>query len=632
MMDFFGQQEAARRTTKFLIAYFFLCVVLIVIAIYLAVWGFAAFIQAKEKGRVTLELWNRQLFTGVSVVTLLIIALGSLYKIRKLAGGGMRVARMLGGEMIDPASASPKERVLLNVVEEMAIASGVSVPPVYLLPDQRSINAFAAGFTPGSAVIGVTRGTMELLSRDELQGVVGHEFSHIFSGDMRLNIRLMGVIHGILVISIIGRILMRSRGKKNPLPLLGLGLFLIGLIGVFFGRLIKAAVSRQREFLADAASVQFTRNPAGIAGALKKIGGCPTGSRINHAQAEELSHFYFSNGLRASWVQMLATHPDMAERIRRIDPSFDGTFQKFSIEEVPAAAFRPEAVAAKLPRPARLAVDALSAVARVGAPGLEHLVYAAALIAAIPSDLSAGLRDPAGAQAVIFALLVSSESAVEQAQMGALERQIDPTVFSATKRFIPRIRTLGPEYRLPLVELAMPALARFSEKNYLQFRQSVALLIEADRKVDLFELMLQQVLLRNLENSIRRTRPAPPRFSTVASVREECAVLLTVLSGIGQKDGVPAAGAFEKGRRRLPEGGALQMFPAEKANLAAVGKALGILGDATPVLKRSLMEACVDCVAADGTVTVEEAELIRAVAAALDCPMPPILGPKPGAT
>ena len=339
-MDFFENQEAARTKTRWLVFLFFIAVVFIIFSVYIAVRLIFFGLETKFglEAAAAWGMWSPELFLAVTVVTLAIVSLGSLYKIVSLSGGGETVAGLLGGRPLDPNTTRLEERRLLNVVEEMALASGMPTPTVFVLPKEMGINAFAAGFTPSDAVIGVTEGSLQNLSRDELQGVIGHEFSHILNGDMRLNLRLMGVIHGILVIALIGYWMLRSvrftGGSGNrkssgsgAIVLLAISLLLvIGWIGVFFGRLIKSAVSRQREFLADSAAVQFTRDPGGLAGALKKIGGFVAGSKLETPHAEEASHFYFSNGLRPAFLQMLATHPPLATRIRRLEPGWDGVF------------------------------------------------------------------------------------------------------------------------------------------------------------------------------------------------------------------------------------------------------------------------------------------------------------------
>ena len=345
-MDFFERQEQAHRSTKLLVVYFITGVVLLIAVIYLAVVVLFAGIGSRHRHRSyqegygkqsELALWNPQLLFGVAVGTLAVIGIGSAFKTMELSRGGSSVATMLGGRLVNSNSTDPDERKLLNVVEEMALASGVPVPPVYVLETENGVNAFAAGHSTSDAVVAVTRGCMKLLSRDELQGVIGHEFSHILNGDMRLNLRLTGIIFGIISLAVIGRILFYTRGgsrnNRNALPLLGLVLLFVGWIGVFFGRLIQAAVSRQREFLADASSVQFTRNPGGITGALKKIGGLSYGSKLKNAHAGEAAHMFFGNGMAEPFFGLLATHPPLTERIRAFEPGFNGKFPPVSLAE-----------------------------------------------------------------------------------------------------------------------------------------------------------------------------------------------------------------------------------------------------------------------------------------------------------
>ena len=341
-MDFFEDQEDARRKTGRLVALFVLAVLSIIASVYAVVSG--ALVYATGEA----QFWRPELFLAVVATTVAVVALGSLYKIAQLRGGGRVVAETLDGKLILSDSVDPQERKVLNVVEEMAIASGTPVPPVYVMQQETGINAFAAGYGPGDAVIGVTRGCIEQLSRDELQGVIAHEFSHILNGDMRLNIRLIGVLNGILIIGIIGYTVMRvmfysgsgrSRnggkggGAAMAMLVVAVGLMVVGFLGTFFGNMIKAAVSRQREYLADGSAVQFTRNPTGVAGALKRIGAYAKGSTVATPRAVEASHMFFARAIKSGFSSMLATHPPLEERIRRIDPGWDGTYPEKRLPE-----------------------------------------------------------------------------------------------------------------------------------------------------------------------------------------------------------------------------------------------------------------------------------------------------------
>jgi Zn-dependent protease with chaperone function len=344
-MDFFQRQENARRRTRWLIAYFVGAIFALACTFYIISLPYYFHGNPEAEG----SFWHPELFQWVVGVSLVFIATGSLTKIVKLRKGGKAIALALGGRELTGTATDPDERELQNIVEEMSIASGVPMPAVYVLDHEPGINAFAAGFRAECAVIGVTKGAMRFLTREELQGVIAHEFSHIVNGDMRLNMRLVGWLHGILLIALIGQGLLKGAracipwgSKENDLKKAGVGLFFIGSFvgviiyglgsaGVFFGHLIKSAVARQREFLADAAAVQFTRNPIGLASALKKIGGLAHGSRIRSPIAEEASHMFFGNGLRSSWFGFFATHPSLKKRIKLLDPNFDGRFPLASL-------------------------------------------------------------------------------------------------------------------------------------------------------------------------------------------------------------------------------------------------------------------------------------------------------------
>jgi Zn-dependent protease with chaperone function len=675
-MNFFEYQTAARKSTGRLVLLFAIAVTLIVASIY-----FAVMIAFHQDG-----WWRADVFFCVTGGTLLIILAGSAYKVSQLSSGGKTVAEMLGGRLITPGTADPVERKLLNVVEEMSIASGTPVPPVYIMDDEDGINAFAAGFTPRDAVISVTRGTATMLSRDELQGVVGHEFSHIHNGDMRLNIRLMGILHGILVISMLGYLAMRIIGSGSPrrsssrgkgdgggaivaIFLLGLALYIIGWIGVFFGRIIQAAISRQREFLADASSVQFTRNPGGLSGALKKIGGFVAGSQIEHAAAVQASHFFFANALTSSWFSPYATHPPLPVRIRRIEPRWDGAFPKvepppqeeMSEVERKASMMRkitrmagapPEeeddetrqlrlgmatiamAAVAQGPRPPAAAegeasgpdrryfMEARNILDRVGTAGPEHLKYAERLNAEIPQPLSQAAHDTFGACAVVYALLLNDEAAPRAAQIDWLRTNAPPAVFDETQRLIPSVAALRREARLPLIDIAMPALKQLSPAQYPVFRENVRRLVAADNKIDVFEYVLQRTILRRLEPQFDKSVGRQPiEFYALKPLAQACEDTLSALAAAGTDDPKEAARAATMAAVRI--GMSIDYRP--NTSLDAVDRALGQLAKASPAVKRRVIEACIVCVAADGKATIEEVELLRAVSDALDCPMPPFL-------
>lgn len=662
-MDFFEHQDIARRKTGRLVILFLLAVVAIIAVIYLV--AAALFLGVDEQtvqADRSLDLWDPGLFFLVAVVTLAVISLGSLYKTIELSAGGEKIALMLGGRLLHPNTQDLDERRVLNVVEEMSLASGVPVPPVYVLDRERGINAFAAGFEPGDAVIGVTRGTIELLNRDELQGVIAHEFSHILNGDMRLNIRLIGILHGILILAILGYILMRfgplsggssSRrreggGAAAAILLLGLTVYLVGYIGVFFGKLIKSAVSRQREFLADAAAVQFTRNPQGIAGALKKIGGWSPSSRIEDSHAEEASHMFFGDAFAGSLFNLFSTHPPLAERIRRVDPTFDGQFPQidsradapvaamagFAGGAAPAAETQASAgladrsraeLAALRARSGRTALNPEQALARVGTADAEAIHYAHNLVTALPAELDQAAHEPYGARAVVYALLLDKDLGIRRRQLEGLQTQAEPQSFKETLRLSEIVDSLGDEYRLPVADLTLSALKSLSPGQYSTFRKNVETLVKADNQIALSEYVLWSVLVRHLDEFFGHRKPPKVRYRALAPLIEPAAQVVAVLAHAGNPAATDAQRAYEAGMQKLGRGDA--MPPRDQCTLGALDGALKQLAEGSPQVKKRVLDACATCVAANGKTTVEEAELLRAVAESLGCPMPPILPP-----
>jgi Zn-dependent protease with chaperone function len=643
-MNFFEQQDRARRKTTRLVVFFVLAVIAIVIAVDLATYVIVSIYAQSRPSRpgVVEPIDMPSVLLGSTCVTFLIIVGGSAYKTMQLSGGGGSVAQLLGGRVLAAGTASNQEAMLQNVVEEMSIASGVPVPQVYVLDHEEGINAFAAGFTTSDAVIGVTRGALEKLNRDELQGVIGHEFSHILNGDMRLNLRLIGLLNGILVVSLIGLALLRaiqfmplSRGGGRRrdeddravgllmlLVFLGGALYVIGSIGVLFGRMIQAAVSRQREYLADASAVQFTRNPAGLVGALKKLGGYSSGSKVQSPHALETAHLFFANSGGFSFANLLATHPPLADRIRAIDPTFDGQFspvsepshlmEQYDGHVVPLAGSQQQQQH-RVPLTAQQFVDAAGQVAP------QHLIFASGLISSIPEALSTAARSAFSARAVVFALLASDEPQVRQKQFSLVEHNVEPECLAQTLDLSRTVSQLGEGARLPLLDLTLPALRQLSPAQAARFRAVVRAMIEADGRVTLFEFALHRLIEKQLVPP-DQSRREPMEFYAINAVRDEAAVLLSALASASSAQ---TDIAFEAGARQLDA----QRPPTMVAvpGLGAIDAALRKLARSSPPVKKRLIDAAAATVAADGEVNVAEAELLRATAAALDVPVPPLL-------
>jgi Zn-dependent protease with chaperone function len=653
-MDFFARQEQARRKTKWLVLYFIVAVVLLIVAIYFVSLVVFAGVQAKQHhayddAPVQFALWNPTIFLGATFGVLAVIFLGSAYKTNELAAGGSAVATLMGGRLVNQNTTDLNERKLLNVVEEMSIAAGVPMPQVYVLNDERGINAFAAGHTTGDAAIGVTRGCIEMLSRDELQGVIGHEFSHILNGDMKLNLRLIGIIFGLLCIATIGRVLLYARSSnsrdKNPLPLLGLALIAFGAIGVFFGRLIQAAVSRQREFLADASSVQFTRNPGGLSGALQKIGRYGYGSRLESEHAPDLCHMFFGNGLGEALFGAMATHPPIPDRIHAIDPSWDGTFPPLKAEQVETVknAAISDLKHARAPMPEILGgilggtviaggmepppvIRTKSVLPNLGNPTPLHLRYAEQLRDALPENLKAAARDPLAATALIYALLLAADEKLRAQQLAEIARRVSSPISEQTAALFPDVAAVAQHARLPLVNLALGALRNLTATQFKSFADTLEWLAGSDGEIQLFEFVLQKIVLRHLASKFGSAAPTAVQFYTLKPLVPDCAVVLSALANVGSNDTGEIQKAFALGAPYLrpPAGMPLELLGRDQCGVEQLDAALNRLALAVPIIKKNLIEAAVQVVGADGVILEAEAELLRAIADTLDCPMPPL--------
>lgn len=634
-MNFFQHQDKARRNTKLLVVLFTVAVFLIGLSIYLATQfalNGAAMKAAAEAGDPVphLSLWDPETFLWVMVGTVGFIGLASLYRTAKLREGGGAVARMLGGRLVELGTRDRLERRLVNVVEEMAIAAGVPVPEIYILDKEKGINAFAAGFTPDNAAVAVTRGTLEILKRDELQGVIAHEFSHILNGDMRLNIRLIGVLFGILAIAVIGRLIMYSshfsRRKEGAAPLIiGLVLLIVGYIGVFVGRLIQSAVSRQREFLADSSAVQYTRNPAGISGALKRIAGYESGSYLESPESTEVGHLLFGAGEKVSFMSgLMATHPPIDERIRRLDPSFQPELAEMAKEGPAQAAAAPGL--AKGFGGGTVRADPDTVVDRVGVLDEEQLALGASWMSDLPADLHQALESTDGARFLVFALLLDPDEAERARQMEILvSKGGEADANGAAQRYLD-VQAFDPSARLPLADLAMPALRRLPRNEAGAFLGMVDALVAADGKVTLFEFALRWLL----NHRLRRKGRGRVIYKSMEKVAWNVAHLLAGLASAGHPDDEAAREqAFTLGMKAVPtrQSGAIEhaFGDGSLGSMSDVGLALDRLSLASFKVRERAIDAAAHCALADGVVTVGEAELLRLVAVSLDCPLPPFV-------
>lgn len=643
-MDFFQSQDAARKHTGLLILLFVLAVVSLIVLTNMLVMVAFGFIQTgTEPGSSGIDLaqFDWKTFAQISAGVVLVITFGSLYKMALLSGGGASVAEMMNAKLIADGGGDLNQQKVLNVVEEMAIASGTPVPPVYLL-EEEGINAFAAGFTPSDAVIGVTRGAIEKLSRAQLQGVMAHEFSHIINGDMRLNIRLIGVLNGILLLGMIGYFLLRSsfytarpmrRSSRDDnggaILALGIGLVVIGYAGTFFGNLIKAAVSRQREFLADASAVQFTRNPSGIAGALKRIGLDSTGARLDNPHAAEISHALFGQGVSGFLGGLLATHPPLEERIRRIDPTWDGDYGNQPIAAGTGDAANGRDNGARSDTFARTAAIAaagagLNAIDQIGQPEQRHLDYAQELILGLPEVLLQTVREPHGARAVVYFLVLNRDLDTRAKQLQHLATAADDGVYEATLKIADGVSDLDIKYRLPLLDMALPALRRLSARQYQLFKENTNALIEIDDRIELFEWSLRKIVFHHLDAVFVKQPAAQRKYRSLQQVKDACAVLLSVLVHSGKQEGIGDDEVFAAARDNLDHLD-ISLMARNELSLAALNTALDELNRLRPLLKPQLLKACATCITADQRITPVEAELFRVVAYALDCPMPPLV-------
>jgi Zn-dependent protease with chaperone function len=621
-MNFYLSQDRARKTTRWLVVFYLLallvlCAVssLVLLAVVRAFQGYGAGVVMPATLWMPLRPEDWPWLLGVCVFVLGGALIRSLLKMRELSQGGQAVALALGGRKIQPDTRDLQERKMLNVVEEMAIASGMPVPEVYVIDQEEGINAFAAGLTPTDAVIGVTGGAIQKLNREQLQGVVGHEFSHILNGDMRLNLRLIMLISGIEFVSVVGRIFTQSnrrsyssRGSRKGgggLVLAGLVLRLLGWFGQLLGRMIQAAVSRQREYLADASAVQFTRNPLAVADALKVIGHEAIEGRLTHTDTHEVSHLFFVQAFRSYFNLLFATHPPLEERIRLLDPAWNGDYL------APQKAVLPE------PKSEQAGLEMLQGLAVAGA--IQTVLSDTADVTAEEA------RDPLSAMALVVAvwwLAQTDETVLKQAE-ALLAEYVFPGLQAAVSEQRQALASLSRQQHLQRIEKAMPSLKSLSEPQYEAFRKLLQHLIDLDGQHDLYEQVLAQLVLRFLDVHFGLAKPHKVRYRRLSSVLLEVQLLLSMLADYGYETAQSALAqrAYERGLLVLGLHGKPLMDTAETSS-ETFEQATRKLALCSPELKQLIVRALLACADYDHQLLEVERELIVAIAATLDVPIP----------
>lgn len=658
-MNFFERQEQARGRTRLLV-FLFCCALFLTFAATLALvaWFAALGTETASTGASTSELFVRylaepSLVAGVAVVVFLLIGGGSIFKVGELKSmGADGVAEALGGTRITRAATDGAERRLYNVVEEMAIASGVPVPSVYVMREEKAINACAIGGDPESSAVAVTDGALRTLSRDELQGVVAHEFGHLLNGDVKMNMRLIGVLFGLQMLTLLGIGIFRSTlwisfgsssddrkgagGAVLAIWMFAFGLVVIGSVGVFFSNVIRAAISRQREFLADASAAQFTRNPAGLAGALKKIGGLAGGSRVNAARSAEMAHLFFGSVFSGGFMESLfRTHPDLTERIRRLEPTFDGRFPKVAVDSgvggrlsVPLYDGTPASVragangtSAASERFAKGTAVAAALIDSIATQAAEKLNVAESLLAQTPPEVEPLLAEFDGARAVLYALLTDANDAVRKRQLEAVRKAEGTALDAKIAVALSALSRASFAARSTVARLTLPALKTANIAQYRKLRETILALCAADGTLDLFEYALQASVVRELDVYFRLSRGTKIRFSRFDDVVEPFRTVLSFLASEGASgDRAAARKAFDEGASYFYL--ALEPTPPETRTLGAFSRSLNDLSQATPILKQKLLTAFYRCVAADGVVVEREGELLEAITSALGVPAP----------
>lgn len=671
-MDFFAHQDRARKLTRWLVFYYVLAVLLVLIALNLIFIGvfetivIPAYVDedAIQQGRDVALL--AQVIAWVTGIATLVIVGGTgvrLSQVSSMTGG--QVAESFGGRQILPGTTNFQEKQLLNIIEEMSIAAGIAVPQVFVLEGEESLNAFAAGWSENEAAVAVTQGSLNYLNRDELQGLIAHEFSHILNGDMKLDMRLVGVVFGLELIFLIGWFIFRiilngsslrvsndDDNKKGGggiivILLIALAVAVIGLIGKTAADIIRAAISRQKEYLADASAVQFTRNPEGIGYTLIKIGVLNNDIPLQSANAAACGHFFFTSIFKSNfWTHLWDSHPPLDKRIQRILPGYNGEIPQRVREEIsnppglrvdnqssaeetnpksasarrrfvrglalgtltggeqipPEAAFVKQGVSSESPKPASL----LQSAGIKARSALTEQQYAL---------IDSNLRDIYGVQTIFYALLLDSSEEIRKIQIRLLQQNAPDNLIRETLRRVELVSQLPPEEKIVTAELGIPAIKLMSVNQYNVFKKNIAALTEADKKIDLFEFSLRMMIIGRLDSYFNVNKPYKiiSQFNEIAN---EFAAALGYIAWQGAENSEEAiqayAAAINAVNLNIP-------IPEQKAcSLSSFAAALKKLQHANSTIKNQLITALSCCVNYDGKITPREKELIFSIKASLN--------------
>ena len=695
-MDFFDRQRQTKKNTARLVFYFILAVLFVSLlnhlAISLSILLFGLFFVGEESEHDVGDLIEFVLpflmdlrFIGLSAfLTFCFICSVALIRMYQLKNGSTSLALAMGGRFVSPSSTEPKERQLLNVVEEMAIASSVIAPNVFVLEGERGINAMAVGSSVDDAVVLVTSGFLRQLNRQESQGVIAHEFSHILNEDMKINMRMVVMIHGMMVLRNFGNLLISGIGSRNSdgggshpaLIAVGTAFIVTGSVGSGLAGLIKSAVSREREYLADASAVQFTRNPLGLAGALKKIGALKYGSRVKSYKVEEVSHMFFGSSIRAAKARLSRTHPPLLERIKPLDPAFDGDFSKVKLIEdnqietpkpsdpslikavafaeieaveqhteagadlnqkgkdgstpvvvVPLHGYRKSAqvMLANLEGATIESGSASLLADTIASPTIEHIDFAVVLLRSLPEVVRDAAHDTHDACALVFALLLDKrQEAVRQKQLGQVGDVFAEQMAVTTAKLYDEVIQLDPRAKLPVADLAVGSLRQLSPDQFASFKYVIDSMVSADQAIDLFEFSLSKLVMRHLEPHFNGGCKKVTQVYSLKRLGNECSVLISALANVAGADEAAIQVAFDAGVDQLASVPDMKQLPVDKCNFQQLDEALVKLNGVTLKLKRLLIQAAAASVSADGYLQVQEAEMLRVISDSLDCPMPPL--------